>query len=73
MPMAAKFLVLLCSLSASVAPAAETGIRVSNFEPQTTARSSWSVGSGGSNSADMAYILYQAPAMVAFHADDMLS
>ena len=27
----------------------------------------------GRNAADMAYILYQVPVMVAFHADDMLA
>lgn len=38
-----------------------------NIDDEPDASVEW-----GSNSADMAYILYQVPVMVAFHADDML-
>jgi hypothetical protein len=51
-------------------------ISVINFSPQqvpaVTSNSPDSKIQWGSNAADMAYILYQAPVMVAIHADTML-
>ncbi|HET9767744.1 MAG TPA: hypothetical protein VFS60_12895, partial [Thermoanaerobaculia bacterium] len=44
------------------------GIRVSNSRPDPDDKFEW-----GRNAADTAYILFQVPVMVAFHADDMLA
>jgi hypothetical protein len=45
----------------------DAGIRASSTMPDPDNQFQW-----GQSAADMAYILYQVPVMVAFHADDML-